>query len=394
MNDFSDLQKTIMDIANELNELPKAVSSIKLVIDPLATAQQSIADTLASISKSNATALAKTVASMPKLPNFESMFGLQTIYSDIRTASQEDKRTIGETIKEGKQRYQGIIETYAADSGPVLKPIDVTAPFDVNTPPVERPALLPSEQGSGHPLMREREIMLDIFYRMGFTASESRELDDDYHMFTSLNFPEGHPARDDYDTFMTEQTDANGNRLIAPAHTSTMQNRLLKQYKSNLEKGEPIAVLVPDRVFRNEDLDARHEHTFYQHEGIYVDKGVHTGMLVATLKTFLEEYYQTTLDVRINPFYFPFTEPSFEFSLSCPFCDKQGCSICSYAGWIELLGCGMIHPNVLREAGIDPEVYSGFAWGGGIDRLVMMKYGIEDVRYFHSGRLDFLRQFS
>jgi phenylalanyl-tRNA synthetase alpha chain len=213
-------------------------------------------------------------------------------------------------------------------------------------------------------------------------------------MFGSLNFPEGHPARDDYDTFMTTQEDANGKRLIAPAHTSTMQNRLLRKYASNLAEGKPIAVVVPDRVFRNEDLDARHEHTFYQYEGIYVDKGVNTGMLVATLQTFLEEYYQTKLEVRINPFYFPFTEPSFEFSLSCPFCQKKGCSVCSHAGWIELIGCGMIHPNVLREAGIDPETYTGFAWGGGIERLVMMKYNVEDVRYFQSGRLDFLRQFA
>ena len=234
---------------------------------------------------------------------------------------------------------------------------------------------------------------MDIFYRMGFTAVESRELDDDYHMFTSLNFPEGHPARDDYDTFMTEQTDKNGQRLIAPAHTSTMQNRVLQQYKAGLEQGEPIAVVVPDRVFRNEDLDARHEHTFYQLEGVYVDKGVHAGMLIATLKTFLQEYYGKELEVKTQPFYFPFTEPSFEFALSCPFCDKKGCHICSQSGWIELLGCGMIHPNVLREAGIDPEVYTGFAWGCGIERLVMMKYGIEDVRHFESAKLEFLRQF-
>jgi phenylalanyl-tRNA synthetase alpha chain len=173
-----------------------------------------------------------------------------------------------------------------------------------------------------------------------------------------------------------------------------MQNRLLKQYKGNLEQGKPIAIVVPDRVFRNEDLDARHEHTFYQHEGIYVDKGVHAGMLMATLKTFLQEYYQKDLDIMTQPFYFPFTEPSFEFALSCPFCEKKGCNICSYTGWIELLGCGMIHPNVLKMAGIDPNVYTGFAWGGGIDRLVMMKYGIEDIRHFQSGKLDFLRQFS
>ena len=146
-------------------------------------------------------------------------------------------------------------------------------------------------------------------------------------------------------------------------------------------------------LLRNEDLDPRHEHTFHQLEGVYVDKGVHAGHLIATLKTFLQEYYQQELEVKTQPFYFPFTEPSFEFALSCPFCKKAGCAICSYSGWIELLGCGMIHPNVLKEAGIDPNVYTGFAWGGGIERLVMMKHNIEDVRYFHNAKLDFLMQF-
>jgi phenylalanyl-tRNA synthetase alpha chain len=242
--------------------------------------------------------------------------------------------------------------------------------------------------------MTELANILDIFYRMGFTAVESPEIDDDYHMFGSLNFPEGHPARDDYDTFLTTQTDKNGQPLIAPAHTSTMQNRVMQTYKSNLDQGRAIAAVIPGRVFRNEDLDARHEHTFYQLEGVYVDKGIHAGHLIATLKTFLQEYYRQELEVKTQPFYFPFTEPSFEFALSCSFCEKKGCNVCSYTGWIELLGCGMIHPNVLHQAGIDTNVYTGFAWGGGIERLVMMKYGIEDIRHFESGKLDFLRQFS
>jgi phenylalanyl-tRNA synthetase alpha chain len=318
---------------------------------------------------------------------------LKALYAEIPGLPAEERGAFGKELNALRAELQQLVDT-AGEAAEALSPIDVTAPFDVNIPADRRPGLLPAQTGSEHPLMRERQIMLDIFYRMGFMASESREIDDDYHMFSALNFPEGHPARDDYDTFMTVQTDANGQRLIAPAHTSTMQNRLLQKYKGNLEKGEPIAVLVPDRVFRNEDLDARHEHTFYQFEGIYVDKGVHAGMLMATLKTFLQEYYGKELQIKTQPFYFPFTEPSFEFALSCPFCDSKGCHICSQSGWIELLGCGMIHPNVLREAGIDPEVYTGFAWGGGIERLVMMKYGIEDVRHFQSGRLDFLRQFA
>jgi len=315
---------------------------------------------------------------------------LRALYAELPQLPPEQKAGFGKEINDLKAELQALVDA-ATEEAEALPPIDITAPFDVNAP---APGLLPAKTGSVHPLMRERDIILDIFYRMGFHASESREIDDDYHMFSALNFPEDHPARDDYDTFMTTQQDANGRRFIAPAHTSTMQNRLLKQYAGGLEKGEPIAVVVPDRVFRNEDLDARHEHTFYQLEGIYVGKGVHAGMLIATLKTFLQEYYGKELEVKTQPFYFPFTEPSFEFALSCPFCDKKGCKVCSYAGWIELLGCGLIHPNVLREAGIDPEVYTGFAWGCGLDRLVMMKYGIEDVRHFESANLTFLRQFA
>jgi phenylalanyl-tRNA synthetase alpha chain len=324
-------------------------------------------------------------AAILRAPEFKELFAA------IKDQPDSDRQHFGAAVNSLKQEFVGRIAAdnakTVADSRP---PIDVTAPFDVNA---SRPQLLPTEIGTIHPLMRELGTILDIFYRMGFNVSESREIDDQYHMFETLNFPEGHPARDDYDTFMTEQTDGNGHPLIAPAHTSTMQYRVLKKYATNLENGEPIAVLVPDRVFRNEDLDARHEHTFYQFEGVYVAKDVHAGNLIATLKTFLQEYYGKELDVKTQPFYFPFTEPSFEFALSCPFCDKKGCHICSMSGWIELLGCGMIHPNVLRMADIDPEVYTGFAWGCGLERLVMMKYGIEDVRHFESGKLDFLRQF-
>lgn len=318
---------------------------------------------------------------------------LRALYAEIPTLPAEQRAGFGKEINQLKDDLEQLIAIHQ-DEAEVLPPIDVTAPFDLNIPAAERPKLLTADHGSSHPLMAELTAVLDIFYRMGFTAVESRELDDDWHMFSSLNFPEGHPARDDYDTFMTTQTDKNGKQLIAPAHTSTMQHRVMQLMKSNLEQGHPIAAVIPGRVFRNEDLDARHEHTFYQLEGVYVDKGVHAGHLIATLKTFLQEYYQQELDVKTQPFYFPFTEPSFEFALSCPFCRKQGCNICSYSGWIELLGCGMIHPNVLKMAGIDPEIYTGFAWGGGIERLVMMKYGIGDIRHFESGKLDFLKQFA
>lgn len=314
---------------------------------------------------------------------------LKSLFSLIPQADASERATIGQQINALQQELKHKIADESVDQA-TLTTIDVTAPMDVNA---KMARTLPSSQGTIHPISQEIAYMSDILQRMGFRVYESREIDDQYHMFETLNFPKGHPARDDYDTFMTNEKDADGEPLIAPAHTSTMQNRIMKELRTNLDNGEPIAATSIDRVFRNEDLDARHEHTFYQHEGIFVSKGVHTGMLVATLKSFLESYFEKTIDVRINPFYFPFTEPSFEFSLSCPFCDKAGCSVCSHSGWIELLGCGMIHPNVLRAADIDPDVYTGFAWGGGVERLIMMKHNIEDIRHFQSAKLDFLRQF-
>jgi phenylalanyl-tRNA synthetase alpha chain len=340
-----------------------------------------------------ATALRARFAELQDKTEILKAVELKALYAEIPTLPPEERGAFGKEINQLKTELQQLVDAHQQQAE-ALPPIDVTAPFDTNVAPADRPSLLSADHGSKHPLMSEIETVSDIFYRMGFTVEQSRQLDDEYHMFSALNFPQGHPARDDYDTFMTTQTDKNGHPLIAPAHTSTMQNRLLQKYKANLEQGRPIAVLVPDRVFRNEDLDARHEHTFYQHEGIYVDKGMHAGHLMATLKTFLQEYYGQELEIKTQPFYFPFTEPSFEFALSCPFCKKKGCNVCSYSGWIELLGCGMIHPNVLKMAGIDPTIYTGFAWGGGIDRLVMMKYDIEDVRHFESGKLDFLKQFS
>lgn len=318
---------------------------------------------------------------------------LKALYEHIKTLPSDERGSFGKRVNELKQALELAVSARQAELEKVdLPPIDVTAPMDVNT---DISPLLPSDQGTIHPLSAEIERISGIFNRMGYCVEESREIDDQFHMFESLNFPKGHPARDDYDTFMTEQTDVNGDRLIAPAHTSTMQNRVLQKYRAQLERGEAIAAIVPDRVFRNEDLDARHEHTFYQIEGIYVSRGVTVGNLIATLQAFLQEYYGKKLDVRVNPFYFPFTEPSFEFALSCPFCEGKDplCKVCSGEGWIELLGCGMIHPNVLSAADINPDDYTGFAFGCGIDRLVMMRYGIEDVRHFESGKLDFLEQF-
>lgn len=310
---------------------------------------------------------------------------LESLFANLKHLPNEEKATYGRDLNALKSEIMQWVNASESEEKE-LGPIDVTAPFDSNTPENMRPALLSTKFGSKHPIMAELEYIVDIFSRMGFEAVESRQIDDDYHMFESLNFPEGHPARDDYDTFMT--TDG----LIAPAHTSTMQNRVLRQFKDNLENGKPIAVVIPDRVFRNEDVDVTHEHTFHQFEGVYIDKGVTVGNLIATLKTFMSEYFGQDLKAKLQPFYFPFTEPSFEFAIERPASLRKGYTEADM--WLELLGCGMIHPNVLKAADIDPTVYTGFAWGCGIERLVMMKNNIEDIRHFQAGKLDFLRQFS
>jgi phenylalanyl-tRNA synthetase alpha chain len=308
---------------------------------------------------------------------------IKQLFAAIVNVPNEQRGAYGKAVNALKDELHALVERESINAP--IHEIDVSAPWDDNTPLEKRPSTMRAVNGSRHPITVEIAILSDILQRMGFVIEQSRLIDDDYHMFESLNFPEGHPARDDYDTFMTEEG------LIAPAHTSTMQNRVLKKYSKNLEQGLPIAVAVPGRVFRNEDIDPTHEHTFYQLEGVYVDRGINVGNLIAVLKAYLSEYFGQELKAKLQPFYFPFTEPSFEFAIERPQSLRKGNTEADM--WLELLGCGMIHPNVLRAAGIDPVKYSGFAWGGGIERLVMMKYGIEDIRHFESGRLEFLKQF-
>ena len=303
---------------------------------------------------------------------------IREAFSKISKIPQEEKATYGQELNKLKILIENKIETEKSPSIIETKRIDPTVPFDSNTN--KRPQILDLE-GSSHLLMKELKILTDIFQSMGFDIVESRQIDDDYHMFESLNFPKGHPARDMYDTFWTEEG------LVLPAHTSTMQNRILSNSKP------PIRTVIPGRCFRNESTDSGHEHTFFQCEGIYVDKGISISNMIATIKEFLETYLETKLKVKIQPAYFPFTEPDAEFTISCPFCDQKGCSTCGYTGWIELMGCGMIHPNVLKFAGIDPEEYSGFAWGFGLDRLAMIKNNIREIRELRAGNIKFLRKY-
>ena len=303
------------------------------------------------------------------------------LYKAIATLAPEEKGPYGKAINDLKQVVETAVEARVdeLESGEVVA-IDVTAPWDVNS---AKPAFLPTTEGSQHPLTTELTNVIDIFTRMGFEAVESRQIDDDFHMFGSLNFPENHPARDGYDTFRT------GEGFIPPAHTSTMQNRILASGKEKLEVGGQIAAISYGRVYRNEDVDATHEHTFYQVEGVFVSKDATLGDMLGTLRSFFEVYYGQQLRIKTQPAYFPFVEPGLEFAIEKPAAlgGKPG-------EWLEMLGCGMIHPNVLRAAGIDPTVYRGFAWGGGVERLVMLKYGIEDLRHFESAKLNFLRKFA
>lgn len=305
---------------------------------------------------------------------------LRDLAEDLKALPNDQKAAAGKALNELKQELILAIDKREAElEDMAVVPLDVTAPWDVNS---KLPDLLPTENGARHPITIELERIVDIFTRMGFDAHESRQIDDDWNMFGALNFPEGHPARDGYDTFRTEEG------FIPPAHTSTMQNRVLRAGKEQLEAGGQIASISYGRVFRNEDVDATHEHTFYQCEGVFVSEDASLSQMLGTLRAFFEEYYGQKLKIKTQPGYFPFVEPGLEFMIEKP------ASIGGKPGdFLEMLGCGMIHPNVLKAADIDPEQYRGFAWGGGVERMIMLKYGIEDLRHFESGKLAFLRKF-
>ncbi len=306
---------------------------------------------------------------------------LKQLYGAIKTMQPDQRGDYGKSLNDLKSALESAISKREDElENNDIESIDISAPWDINT---KRPDLLPTEYGSQHPLTSELENVADIYIRMGFEIIESRQIDDDFHMFGSLNFPENHPARDGYDTFRTEEG------FIAPAHTSTMQHRILIAGREKLIANGQIGVVALGRCFRNEDLDATHEHTFYQDEGVFVSCDANLGQMLGTLRSFFEAYYGQDLKIKTQPAYFPFVEPGLEFAIEKPLAlgGKPG-------EWLEMLGCGMIHPNVLLAAGIDPNKYRGFAWGGGIERLVMMKYGIEDIRHFEAGKLQFLRKFA
>lgn len=247
------------------------------------------------------------------------------------------------------------------------KKIDLSLPVDLKL-------------GSLHPITVVEKELIDIFESMGFTVEDGNEVETEYNNFEAVNVPKHHPARDMQDTFWLE------NGQLLKTQTSAAQNKIMKKYSA------PLKAIFPGRCFRNEELDASHENTFFQMEGMMIDKDVSIANLIYFMKTLLSEIFKKDVEVRLRPGYFPFVEPGFELDIKCLYCEGKGCKVCKHGGWIELCPCGMIHPNVLKMGGIDPEEYSGFAFGLGLSRLAMMKYGINDLRILNSGDLRCLKQ--
>ncbi|MDD3648328.1 MAG: phenylalanine--tRNA ligase subunit alpha [Candidatus Dojkabacteria bacterium] len=299
---------------------------------------------------------------------------LTKILRSIQNLPQKDRPSVGKKSNEVRKALEA---SFLKTQGELeqIQSLNEASDIDVTIPALKK------HIGHIHPNTQMIWRIQDIFQLMGFEVFEPYDIDDDYHTFTSLNLPEGHPARDIWDTFWTEEG------FIPITHTSSMQNRVMKMRKP------PIRAVVIGHTFRNERTDPRHEHTLFQCEGIYVDKGITLSDMIGTLKIFFSKVFEKDVKVKLDPDYFPFVEPGNGMALSCTLCDQKGCRVCKYTGWLEILGCGMIHPFVLREGGIDPDVYSGFAWGFGVDRLVMLREKIEDIRHFHSGDLRFIRQF-
>jgi phenylalanyl-tRNA synthetase alpha chain len=237
------------------------------------------------------------------------------------------------------------------------------------------------ERGALHPIVRMWREMADVFVRMGFEVVVGPEVESDYYNFEALNIPQGHPARDDQDTFYLTEN------LLLRAHTSPVQIRTMER------REPPLRIVVPGRVFRRDAVDATHSPMFHQVEGLVVDEGITLGDLKGTLQVFFRELFHADVRVRLRPSYFPFVEPGAEVDISCVFCSGSGCRVCKRTGWVEILGAGMVHPRVLERVGYDPERYTGFAWGMGIDRITLFKYQIDDIRLLFENDLRFLSQF-
>ncbi len=302
----------------------------------------------------------------------------------MKDLSIEEKKTFGQEVNVLKTEASDMI----AKKGEELKNAEVME--EINKMPeidMSMPANL--QRGSYHPITLVQRQCEKIFKSMGFTVEYYSEVVSDYECFESLNIPKHHPARDMQDTYYLE------NGQLLKSQTSAAQNAIYKKYKDALvNDGVPIKAIFPGRCFRNEATDACHENTFFQMEGVMVDKNISISNLIFFMKTMLSEVFQKDIKVRLRPGFFPFVEPGFELDISCLICGGEGCPSCKHSGWLELCPCGMIHPEVLKAGGIDPDEYTGFAFGLGLTRLAMMKYGVKDIRDLNSGSLKTLSQFT
>ena len=309
---------------------------------------------------------------------------LTALLKNMKSLSNEEKKTFGAEVNKLKgyaaQRIDERIEELKKKE--IELEIAAMPQFDITTP-----ANL--SRGSYHPITLVQRQCETIFKSMGFTVEDYPEVVTDYECFESVNIPKHHPARDMQDTYYLE------NGQLLKSQTSAAQNAILRKYgKKMVEDGVPIKAIFPGRCFRNEATDASHENTFFQMEGMMVDKDISISNLIFFMKTMLSEVFQRDVKVRLRPGFFPFVEPGFELDINCEICGGSGCSSCKHSGWLELCPCGMIHPNVLREGGIDPDKYTGFAFGLGLTRLAMMKYKVKDIRDLNSGSLKSLSQFT
>ncbi len=298
---------------------------------------------------------------------------VKQVFGQMKHVPVEQKKEAGQLLNSFKQLAESVLEEFKHLNDSVKK----KAHIDISLPGAKLPL------GTRHPLRVMENQIVSIFEKIGFSVATGPEIEDDWHNFTSLNMPENHPARDMQDTFYVSQNPD----WVLRTHTSSVQARIMEQ--GNL----PVRVICPGRVYRNETISARAHCFFHQCEGLYIDKGVSFADLKQTLYYFVTEMFGADTKVRFRPSYFPFTEPSAEMDISCTVCGGSGCNLCKHTGWVEILGCGMVHPNMLRNFGIDPEVYNGFAFGMGVERITQVKYQVNDLRLYSQNDVRFLRQF-
>jgi phenylalanyl-tRNA synthetase alpha chain len=301
---------------------------------------------------------------------------LTLIGKEMGKLAAEDRKRVGASLNTAKQKLEQALESKAREFTDAALRVRLDGEWIDLTLPAPGP-----RRGHLHPMTQLQHELEELFVSMGFTVLDGPEVETEYRNFDALNIPATHPARDAQDTFWLE-----GGNLLR-THTSPVQVRGMEKL------GPPLRMIAPGRVFRNESVDASHEHTFYQIEGMMVDRNVSVAHLLYFMRAMLTAIFHREVNVRLRPGYFPFVEPGFELDIQCLICNGQGCPVCKQSGWVEQLGCGMVHPNVLRMSGIDPDQWSGFAFGLGLTRLAMMRYGIDDIRLLQGGDLRFLEQF-